>query len=41
MFALEVAEYIKNNNILKLKNKTLKNKKIKNIKLIYERQNDR
>jgi len=37
MFALEVAEYIKNNNILKLKNKTLKNKKIKNIKLIYER----
>ena len=37
MFALEVAEYIKINNILKLKNKTLKNKKIKNIKLIYER----
>ena len=29
MIALEVAEYIKNNNILKLKNKTLKKRKKK------------
>jgi hypothetical protein len=29
MIALEVEEYIKNNNILKLKNKTLKKRKKK------------
>ena len=35
MFALEVAEYIKNNNILILKNKTLKKNKNKiKLKLI-------